>query len=245
MMSKDFKFTSKKQVDEYFSGDEIECLICNKTFKSVGGRHLTEMHGINARQYKQKFGLPLSRGLSCDSTREKTINVMLRRHERKDPTLNPMTKELAYKAHHSLKKIGAKRQSFTSEIVMVNLDKALTSKKTRSQERINKIDWDKFLSEVEKSGKARWGLRERDTIPSCFSLQRKMENDPEFKRRYQEITERLKLKNRYREMVLQMTCEGMSAKKISAVLPISKTHIKRIRHDQQRDDTGVCGGVTV
>jgi len=231
-MSDNLKFTSKKQVEEYFSGSEIECLICHKTFKLIAGRHLSEKHGLTSRQYKDIYGLPLSRGLTSDETRKKKRILMCNRHERKDPTLNPLTPELMYKAHHSPKKTGAKRQSFTTELIKRNIEIAAELKKIRSRERINKIDWDNFLTEVEKSKKAHWGIREKDSIPSWYSVEQKMKNDPEFKLRYKNITEGLYLKNRYREIILQMTREGMSARKISAALAISPTHIKRIRHEQ-------------
>jgi predicted XRE-type DNA-binding protein len=225
-------FKSKKQVEEYFSGSEIECLICHKTFKSIAGRHLSEKHGLTSRQYKDIYGLPLSRGLTSDETRKKKRILMCNRHERKDPTLNPLTPELMYKAHHSPKKTGAKRQSFTTELIKRNITTAAELKKIRSRERINKIDWNAFLNELESSNVAHWGLRENKIIPSWYSVKRKMDNDLNFKKRYKDITENIKLKNRYRDMILQMTSEGLSQRRISAIIGVSKSHIGRIRREQ-------------
>ena len=225
-------FRSRKQVSEYFAGDKIECLLCHKTFKAIGGQHLKKKHGISAREYKQKFGLPFSRGLDSDATSAKKITNMICRHERQDPTLNPMTKELMDKAHYSKKKIGVKRQSFTTELTKKVVKIAAKSKKVASLNRINKIDWNAFLNELESSNVAHWGLRENKNIPSWYSVKRKMDNDLNFKKRYKDITENIKLKNRYRDMILQMTSEGLSQRRISAIIGVSKSHIGRIRREQ-------------
>ena len=53
---------------EYLNGDKIECLICGKSFKSVGN-HVFMAHGITAREYKVQFGISTSAGLLGDKTR--------------------------------------------------------------------------------------------------------------------------------------------------------------------------------
>jgi predicted transcriptional regulator len=40
----------------------IKCLECGKSFKQLSYRHLAE-HGITAKAYKAKYGLPASKGL--------------------------------------------------------------------------------------------------------------------------------------------------------------------------------------
>lgn len=64
-------FRTKEQVDDYLSGSEIECLLCGRALKAVGGRHLKRIHGISIDEYKRRFGIPWCRGLVCKKTSEK------------------------------------------------------------------------------------------------------------------------------------------------------------------------------
>ena len=57
------KFETKEEVDEYFSGEKIECLECGKMFFSLGN-HITRIHHISVDEYKTKYGLPATRGLA-------------------------------------------------------------------------------------------------------------------------------------------------------------------------------------
>ena len=63
-------FTKKTDIENYFNGDRIECLICPKWYKSLSG-HINKAHGINVDQYKLKFGLPWSKGLCSCKTADK------------------------------------------------------------------------------------------------------------------------------------------------------------------------------
>ena len=63
-------FKNKEDIENYFKGDKIQCLICEKYFKALG-THLYKTHHINVDQYKKKFGLPWSRGLCGCVTADK------------------------------------------------------------------------------------------------------------------------------------------------------------------------------
>jgi hypothetical protein len=56
-------FRTRQEVDRYFGGRTIQCLICGKRF----GRlccHLSAKHAMTADEYKSRFGLPWTRGLT-------------------------------------------------------------------------------------------------------------------------------------------------------------------------------------
>lgn len=53
---------------EHISGDRIPCLICGKLFRSVC-HHAALAHGISGRDYKLRFGLPVSKGVSAPDSR--------------------------------------------------------------------------------------------------------------------------------------------------------------------------------
>ena len=46
--------------------NRVICLECHKEFKLLSNRHLA-MHGMNSREYKLKYGLPLRQALSARS----------------------------------------------------------------------------------------------------------------------------------------------------------------------------------
>src|SRR6266446_10702411 len=56
-------FKTRRDIERYFSGDTIECLICGRHFKRLQ-RHLAAKHGVSADDYKKQFGLPWTRGLT-------------------------------------------------------------------------------------------------------------------------------------------------------------------------------------
>ena len=60
---------SKEEIDAYFSGDTIVCLLCGKKYKRLA-IHLPAIHGKTENEYKGMFGLPWSRGLTSATSRQ-------------------------------------------------------------------------------------------------------------------------------------------------------------------------------
>jgi ROS/MUCR transcriptional regulator protein len=56
-------FKTRAEIERYFSGDTIECLICRRNFKRLHA-HLAAKHGVTVDEYKRRFGLPWTRGLT-------------------------------------------------------------------------------------------------------------------------------------------------------------------------------------
>jgi ROS/MUCR transcriptional regulator protein len=57
------RFRTRRQVNRYFGGRTIQCLICGKRFSRLSF-HLAAKHGITTDEYKSRFGLPWTRGLT-------------------------------------------------------------------------------------------------------------------------------------------------------------------------------------
>jgi ROS/MUCR transcriptional regulator protein len=55
-------FRNRDQIEQYFSGVAIQCLLCRRTFQRLAG-HLMAKHEMSADDYRERFGLPWSRGL--------------------------------------------------------------------------------------------------------------------------------------------------------------------------------------
>jgi predicted transcriptional regulator len=56
-------FKTRRDIERYFGGDTIQCLICRRHFKRLH-THLAARHGMAADDYKKRFGLPWTRGLT-------------------------------------------------------------------------------------------------------------------------------------------------------------------------------------
>jgi hypothetical protein len=69
------QFQTMKEIDDYFQGDRVQCLLCGKWFASLGNH--VRIHGVGHRQYKLRYGLPLNRGL----TASKVHDAMRRVHQ--------------------------------------------------------------------------------------------------------------------------------------------------------------------
>ena len=49
--------------------DKLKCLICGKKY-SRPASHVTQVHGMTAREYKEKFGLDVKKGITTHEYRE-------------------------------------------------------------------------------------------------------------------------------------------------------------------------------
>src|SRR6202048_4966670 len=56
-------FKTRSDIARYFGGNTIEWLICGRRFKRLH-THLGAKHGMAADDYKKRFGLPWTRGLT-------------------------------------------------------------------------------------------------------------------------------------------------------------------------------------
>lgn len=72
----DVKFTSEAEVDDYLSGDTIQCLECGIEKKSLG-KHLPS-HGLNVDSYKLKYGIPKGRAMITGALSEIRRQIAIR-----------------------------------------------------------------------------------------------------------------------------------------------------------------------
>jgi hypothetical protein len=56
-------FRTRRQVERYFGGKTIKCLLCGRRFGRLSF-HLAAKHGVTTDDYKSRFGLPWHRGLT-------------------------------------------------------------------------------------------------------------------------------------------------------------------------------------
>ncbi len=58
------KYGTKEEIEAYFAGREIQCLLCGHWFKQITPVHLASIHGATADEYRKRYGLPLSGEMS-------------------------------------------------------------------------------------------------------------------------------------------------------------------------------------
>ena len=58
----DVPFQTMEQVDDYFSGEKIQCLVCGERMRSLP-KHLRDKHAMQPVDYRIQFGIPHQRGL--------------------------------------------------------------------------------------------------------------------------------------------------------------------------------------
>jgi hypothetical protein len=56
-------FATRREVERYFSGRTIQCLLCGKRFERLSP-HLRRTHDVMPDEYRERFGLPWTRGLT-------------------------------------------------------------------------------------------------------------------------------------------------------------------------------------
>ena len=66
---KEFKFKDLDGLKGYFSGSKIQCLRCGKMYRKLG-LHLKAIHNMEVDEYKEIYGIPWTKGLSCAETSE-------------------------------------------------------------------------------------------------------------------------------------------------------------------------------
>lgn len=74
------RFQTRKQVERYFGGKTIQCLLCDKRFRRLAS-HLHYRHQMSADEYKRVYGLPWSRGLTSERSRRNSGWTERRRRE--------------------------------------------------------------------------------------------------------------------------------------------------------------------
>ena len=70
-LTKPQPFQTRREVERYFSGATIKCLLCGLAFQRLSP-HLAKVHDVAADEYRQWFGLPWTRGLTSATSHTAT-----------------------------------------------------------------------------------------------------------------------------------------------------------------------------
>lgn len=191
---KDFIFTDKKEVELYFSGDRITCLMCGHNFKALGS-HLDLIHGMSTDDYKTKYGLPYRKGLIGVATNDKFKRNMEKKIQDGSIDMSPEIMEEYRKKSH-LKK-PRPYTKYRRNISLMNINKSLNKKNLsinpNSEKVWNDSDYYKVLELAEKNKCMPTDIMANKDykVPKRSSFQAKFQIDEILRKRYYEVIDNL------------------------------------------------------
>ena len=111
---------SKAEIEQYFSGDRIQCLVCGKHYRRLG-RHL-QVHDLTEDEYRELYGLPWRRGLCGKDAHAAYFAAIKKRMA--EGFVPPCDAENRAKAHDAIRKRGIRLQPFRKEVSQENIAKS-------------------------------------------------------------------------------------------------------------------------
>ena len=169
------KFTTRSEVDRYFSNDDgIQCLLCGR-FLGTLQNHLQIVHGISHEEYRERYGLPWRRGLVSRTVSKKHSSSLIKRIKNGTFTTKPDNKA-------AVKKIlaGFRRpdQPYITGIKSEN-SKALSKRNLK----YNHKDFEKVLSVMRKQKMTLNEACKKYNLPGKGTILRYAELNPEFRKK--------------------------------------------------------------
>ncbi len=226
------KLLTKEEVDGYFAGENIQCLICGRWFQLISYRHLGFGHGVTPDEYRERFGLPWTRGLT-GKTVQKTLSKLAKKNVKDGKTTltakgtrlgtdapkkpnQPFLKDLS--ARHALARYGQTRK-FGEEDFETILERMRKQKRT-----LNEVCLDPDL-------------------PSLDSSRNYIKKHPEFKEKVREIlftfpySKQCRLKDvspRFNVDCERLHAKGMNQEKIAKALGVSTMPVRRVFREAKK-----------
>lgn len=82
-------FASRADIDDYLSGEDIECLLCGRRFLILSGKHLKSIHGVTSNEYRKMFCIPAGCGLAGSTYRRQRTEIARNLHNTGRINANP------------------------------------------------------------------------------------------------------------------------------------------------------------
>ena len=169
------KFTTRSEVDRYFSNDDgIQCLLCGR-FLGTLQNHLQIVHGVSHEEYRERYGLAMAKGIVSRTVSKKHSASLINRI--KNGTFNPKPDNKA-----AVKKIlaGFRRpdQPYITGIKSEN-SKALSKRNLKYSHK----DFEKVLSVMRKQKMTLNEACKKYNLPGKGTILRYAELNPEFRKK--------------------------------------------------------------
>ncbi len=216
----DSQFVTKDEVDAYFMGDEITCLLCGRQFKSLHN-HLRILHDMQTDEYKELFGIPWRRGLISEELRNRQAITM--KQQRKDGILPhaPSKEHIAYIQERSKHRRG-------HVTATKNAQKAHGLKMHGRTETWGRADYEEFLNRI-ATGRTVTEVGKDKDMPCRELFDGYKKEHPEFDKKFWEVWEALpfdvqvrgqKTSKRFKKEVVKLRDEGHSWPEIGRLMSV-------------------------
>lgn len=223
------KLQTQADVDEYFSHDKLECLVCGRSYKALA-THIVRTHDISVDEYKDQFNLPYSSGLVGFTTRGKQRERMRRRVAEGDPSLMPIAK---------IASLGQQKKNRFRDYTKLEMGKRMTrhnvDAKTTSQEQM-----EAYVSYIEQHSTCPWRVtgHERELGIICTSTFRRNQGKFPLLRERLDATDKpmnghTRTRLEIKSQVHLLRIQGVALAGIAKIVGIGKTTARRLLCDGQ------------
>lgn len=208
------KFATRAEVDRYLSGENIECLLCGRMLKSLG-LHLSRIHGVTEEKYKERYGLPLTRGLVCEETHGNYSKSVTERPDRID----------------HIKRLASEFQP-----LVASAKRRKSPIQYAGTEEYSENEWDSYIAEI-YGGKTPREVSCMPGMPGTTTVFRKRLSDKEFDDRLGAAVAALpfdvqarmqRMGSDFRTEVEKLFKSGLSDHKIAPILGVAAMTVNRI-----------------
>lgn len=236
-------FETRQEIDDYLNSDRLVCLICGKTYKSLCG-HLS-VHGTNADDYKEKYGLPFGAGLTCETT--KAMNIKHGKRLVAEGIFRPPTPE-EHKEMMSKKAKARPKPKYA-------IDEGTVRVTGKQVEKIFKAEHYWRILELAEQGKKHptdISKANRGELPSTSMIHLYKRENKDFKKKYDEIIASLPLRTQlshgkapkeYIEEIKKLKGEGKSNAEVARILGVHEVTIEKQtkKHAIKKPPKTTCG----
>lgn len=181
-------FKTITDINKYYTGDRIQCLVCGKWFKELGW-HLKKKHEMSCDEYKEKYGLPWSRGLVSEDLHIRKSDTAKRLVADGKIGQNFDVEEFRKRRNHTQAK---PPQPFLKDIMRKTGFAALAIHRNPcppGRERIWKPEhFEKYITEIRRTGKNILDIYERGKLPHPNTLYRYAKQNPNFRERLKAVS---------------------------------------------------------
>lgn len=222
----DARFKNNEEVQNYFNQKRLNCLICGKTYKSLGS-HLCRTHDITVDEYKEIFNIPWGESLACQSTRQKQAENLSRRVESGSmPRVDP---KVLVELHRNKPK--RKIRDYHIDRLKDIQDLAAAAHHNASKEKVLKL-----FDVMEENNCTEWAAMQILGMTTYNLVKVTLEYFPELKERYDQVCAKIRRgvarktkmsHDEIREQIFQLRLTGITNEEIAQRLNIGKTTVKR------------------
>lgn len=176
-------FQTREELDQYFSGDRITCLLCGEPFLILAS-HIKTAHGMSVDEYKQRYGIPWSRGLTSAGTRKKYSDLMKSKKaagvlpQQPTPEHMAMLHRISNAAHRPM--VPATRNAVSRHYLKLH----------GREEKWGDADYDEYLKRI-ATGRTVKEVGQDQDMPAEYLFYKYRRGHPDYAKRFEEVWDKL------------------------------------------------------